>query len=345
MAAKPTGSSAGCTQLKKDLKEKHLGSFYILSGQEDYLRRYYLAEMKKQLLDELTESFNFHRLNNETFSLEALADALQALPMMAERTMVLLEDVNLFDCGDTDTLTALLNDLSPECCLVVHLEEFKPDKRKKKLWEAIEKHAVLADFAYQSETDLKPWIARHFRSAGKQIAPELCSYLLQQCGLSMTRLHGEILKICAYSGAEVIVRADIDAVVEPTLEAVVFQITDALGQRDFDRALERLHVLLKLQTEPIPIVAAIGAQARRLYAAKLLQNAGKSAEALASLCGIAPYAATKTMQQARRLSERFCRRAVELCCQTDYRLKTSYDDPERLPELLILSLAEEAGHD
>ncbi len=345
MAAKPTGSSAGCTQLKKDLKEKHLGSFYILSGQEDYLRRYYLAEMKKQLLDGLTESFNFHRLNNETFSLEALADALQALPMMAERTMVLLEDVNLFDCGDTDTLTALLNDLSPECCLVVYLEEFKPDKRKKKLWEAIEKHAVLADFAYQSETDLKPWIARHFRSAGKQIAPELCSYLLQQCGLSMTRLHGEILKICAYSGAEVIVRADIDAVVEPTLEAVVFQITDALGQRDFDRALERLHVLLKLQTEPIPIVAAIGAQARRLYAAKLLQNAGKSAEALASLCGIAPYAATKTMQQARRLSERFCRRAVELCCQTDYRLKTSYDDPERLPELLILSLAEEAGHD
>ena len=147
MAAKPTGSSAGCTQLKKDLKEKHLGSFYILSGQEDYLRRYYLAEMKKQLLDGLTESFNFHRLNNEIFSLEALADALQALPMMAERTMVLLEDVNLFDCGDTDTLTALLNDLSPECCLVVHLEEFKPDKRKKKLWEAIEKHAVQLPFA------------------------------------------------------------------------------------------------------------------------------------------------------------------------------------------------------
>ena len=345
MAVNPTGSSAGCTQLKKDLKEKRLGSFYILSGEEDYLRRYYLDEMKKQLLDELTESFNFHRLTNETFSLQALSDALQALPMMAERSMVLLEDVNLFECDDTETLTALLNDVPPECCLVVHVGEFKPDKRKKKLWEAIEKNAVLADFAYQSETDLRPWIARHFRSAGKQIAPELCTYLLQQCGLSMTRLHGEILKICAYSGADTIVRSDIDAVVEPTLEAVVFQITDALGQRDFGRALERLNVLLKLQTEPIPIVAAIGAQMRRLYAAKLLQNAGRSAEALSSLCGIAPYAATKTMQQSRRVSERFCRRAVEHCCRTDYQIKTSYDDPERLTELLILTLAEEAGRD
>lgn len=345
MAAKPSGSSAGCAQLKKDLREKRLGSFYILSGQEDYLRRYYLGEIKKQLLDELTESFNLHRLTNETFSLQALSDALQALPMMADRSMVLVEDVNLFDCGDTETLTALLSDLPSECCLVVHTEEFKPDKRKKKLWEAIEKNAVLADFAYQSETDLRPWIARHFRSAGKQIAPELCTYLLQQCGLSMTRLHGEILKICAYSGAETIVRSDIDAVVEPTLEAVVFQITDALGQREYDRALERLHVLLKMQTEPIPIVAAIGAQMRRLYAAKLLQNAGKGADALASLCGIAPFAASKTMTQARRVSERFCRRAAEHCCRTDYQLKTSYDDPERLTELLILTLAEEASHD
>ena len=100
--------------------------------------------------------------------------------------------------------------------------------------------------------------------------------------------------------------------------------------------------MLKLQTEPIPIVATIGAQARRLYAAKLLQNAGKSAEALTSLCGIAPYAAAKTMQQARRLSERFCRRAVELCLQTDVRMKTSYDDPERLLELLVVELAQEA---
>ena len=51
----------------------------------------------------------------------------------------------------------------------------------------------------------------------------------------MTQLDLEIGKICAFSGAEEIVRADIDAVVEPTLEAVVFQITDALGQGRFDR--------------------------------------------------------------------------------------------------------------
>lgn len=345
MATKPAGN--GSEQLKNDLRQKSPGRFYVLCGEEDYLRRYYLGQLKKQLVEELTEDFNFHRLTAETYSLQALSDALEALPMMAERSMVLLEDVELFDRPETERerLTELFADVPEYCCLVLAYQDFKPDKRKKKLWESIEKHAVLADFPYQSETDLRPWIARHFRGEGKQIAPELCSYLIQQCGVSMTRLDAEIAKICAYSGAETVVRADIDAVVEPTLEAVVFQISDALAQRQFDRALERLQVMFKLQAEPIPIVAAIGAQMRRLRAAKVLQAEGKGAQELAALCGVAPYAANKTMTQARRLSERFCERAVELSCETDYRMKTSYDDPKRLTELLILSLAEEARHD
>lgn len=339
--------NGGFEQLKNDLKQKSPARFYVLYGEEDYLRRYYAEQLKKQLLDELTEDFNFHRLTTENFSLQTLSDSLEALPMMAERSMVLVEEVDLFELPESDRerLTAMLADVPEYCCLVLTYTDFKPDKRKKKLWDTIEKNAVLAEFRYQSESDLRAWIARHFRALGKQIAPELCTYLLQQCGLSMTRLDGEIQKICAFSGAETVVRADIDAVVEPTLDAVVFQLTDALAQRDFGAALERLQVLLKMQTEVIPIVAAVGAQMRRLNAAKILQAEGKGAQELASLCGIAPYAAGKTMTLSRRFSERFCRQAMLLCCQTDYQIKTSYDTPERLAEMLILSLAEEARHD
>ena len=339
--------NGGFEQLKNDLKQKSPARFYVLYGEEDYLRRYYAEQLKKQLLDELTEDFNFHRLTTENFSLQTLSDSLEALPMMAERSMVLVEEVDLFELPESDRerLTAMLADVPEYCCLVLTYADFKPDKRKKKLWDAIEKNAVLAEFRYQCESDLRAWIARHFRALGKQIAPELCTYLLQQCGLSMTRLDGEIQKICAFSGAETVVRADIDAVVEPTLDAVVFQLTDALAQRDFGAALERLQVLLKMQTEVIPIVAAVGAQMRRLNAEKILHTEGKGVQELASLCGIAPYAAGKTMTLSRRFSERFCRQAMLLCCQTDYQIKTSYDTPERLAEMLILSLAEEARHD
>ncbi len=345
MAKKPSGASAGAEQLKSDLKAKEPGRFYVLYGEEDYLRRYYLEQLKKLVLDDLTADFNFHRLNAETFSVERLTDCVESLPMMAERSLILVEDVDLFAQGETERLCELLSDLPEHCCLVLTYDDFKPDKRKKKLWDAIEKNAVLAEFRYQTESDLRAWIRRHFEHEKKSISPELCGYLLQQCGLSMTRLDAEIGKIAAYSGADAIVRADIDAVVEPTLDAVVFQLTDALALRRFDDALERLHALLKMQNDAIPIVAAIGSQMRRLYAAKILQNEGKPAEELAQLCGIQPFAATKTMGQARRVSERFCRKAVLLCCETDVQLKSTYGEEERLVELLILQLAEEARND
>ena len=345
MAKKTDTEEKGLQQLKNDLKAKTLGRFYILHGEEDYLRRYYFVQMKKQLLDDLTKDFNFHPLNAENFSLQILIDCVETLPMMADRSLIWLDEIDLFAQSETENVLQLISDLPEHCCLICTYHEFKPDKRKKKLLDAMEKNAVIAEFHYQSESDLRAWIQRHFRAQNKQIDSGLCSYLLTQCGLSMTRLHGEIEKICSYSGSETIVREDIDAVVEPTLDAVVFQITDALGQREYDRAMERLHTLLKMQTEPIPIVAAIGAQMRRLYAAKLLQAEGKGAQELAALCGIAPFAANKTLTQARRFSQRFCREAVLLCCRTDLQIKTSYDTPERLTELLILRLAQEERND
>ena len=335
-------NSLGSQQLKNDLKNKTLGRFYIIYGAEDYLCRHYYAQLRKQVLDDLTEDFNFHNLTSENFSLQMLSDSLEALPMMAEKSLVRLDEVDLFSLNESDSqlLADMLSDLPDYCCLVMTYVDFKPDKRKK-LWKTIEQNAVLAEFDYQSETELRPWLVRHFKAMGKNISADLCNYLLTQCGLSMTRLHAEVEKICSYSAAETIVRADIDAVVEPTVDAVVFQITDAMANRKFDLAMERLHAVFKMQEEPIPIVALIGAQMRRLRAAKLLQNV----EELAKLCGIAPFMASKTMTQARAFSERFCDRAVELCCEADYNLKTSYDDPQRLVEMLILELSQEANHD
>ena len=50
------------------------------------------------------------------------------------------------------------------------------------------------------------------------------------------------------------------------------------------------------------------------------------------------------MEAARRFKPEFCARAAELVLETDYQMKTSFDDSERLLELLILQLAQEAKH-
>lgn len=335
--------SSGAVRLKDDLKQKNPGKCYVIHGEEDYLCRYYFQQLQKLLLDDLTADFNFHKLTAENFSAQLLNDSLETFPMMSERSLVQVDEVDLFalDTGEQEAVITMLQDIPEHCCLVFTYLEFKPDKRKKKLWDAIEKNAVLAEFHYQNDRELVTWINRHFQRLGKTIQPNLCDYLRQLCNSSMTRLEGEIRKIADYSGAQEIVRADIDAVVEPTLDGVVFDITNALADRDFDRAMEKLHVLFKMRVEPIPIVGAISAQMRKLYGAIVLKNGDE----LARIYGMSPKAAAFTMTQARRFSLRFCEQAVLLCRDTDYRMKSAKDDPERLVEYLILQLAQEARND
>ena len=57
-------------ELKAAIKEKRPERLYIFHGEEDFLLNYYLQQLKKLLIDDLTESFNFHRLNNESFDIQ-----------------------------------------------------------------------------------------------------------------------------------------------------------------------------------------------------------------------------------------------------------------------------------
>lgn len=336
------------TELKTALRNKEPGRLYFFYGEETFLLHHYLGRMKKLLLDPLTESFNFHRLTNETFDIRTFADAVENLPMMAEHTFVQVDEIDLFKLteGDRNAMTEILSDI-PEYCTVVFTyvtTPWKPDKRLKKLWDAIDRNGLPVEFAKQGQRDLIAWVSKHFAANNKRISGDLCVYLIEITGGTMTALNGEIEKICAYSEADEICRADIDAVTEPVLDAVVYQMTDHISEGRYDLAFQKLRQLMKMQQEPLAVLGAIGGHFRRISVARNLLDHGKSASELQRICSVQDFVARKTMDAARRFKPEFCRKAAELVLETDYRMKTSFDDNERLLELLVLQLAQEARH-
>ena len=347
--AKKQATGNSLQLLKNALKTKELGRLYLFHGEEVFLLHHYLGQMKKLLLDPLTESFNYHRLTNETFDIRSFADAVENLPMMAEATFVQVDDVDPFKMNESDRtkMVEILSDI-PDYCTVVFTFvtiPWKPDKRLKKLWETVDGSGEIVEFAKQDQRDLIAWVTRHFSAHGKRISGDLCAYLIDITGGTMTALSGEIDKICAYSGAETIKKTDIDAVTEPVLDAVVFQMTELLSGGRYGEALLKLQQLLKMQEEPIKILGAVGGHFRRISTARTLLDNGKSASDLQKLCAPMPdFAARKTLEAARRFTPAFCAKAASLILETDYRMKTSFDDNERLLELLILQLSQEALH-
>ena len=347
--AKTTEQPNMLQRLKDDIKQDTPARLYFFYGEETFLLHHYLKQLQKVIIDPLTESFNFHKLTEETFDLHTFADSMENLPMMAERTMVIVDEIDIFKLNESDRerIAEVLSDI-PDYCTVVFTYEtttFKPDKRLKKLWDVVDKNGVLVDFQKQNQRDLVSWISRHFAANGKRIANDLCVYLIDITGGTMTALSGEISKICAYSGADEIHKTDIDAVVEPVLDAVVFQMTDQLGQGNCGAALQKLQQLLKMQEEPVRILGAIGMHFRRLSTARILLDNGKTAADLMKLAGMADYPARKTMSAASRFSARFYEKAATLVLESDVAMKTSLDEAERLLEVLILQLSQEARND
>lgn len=346
--AKKISTDGAFQVLKTSVRNKNIDRLYFFYGEETFLMTYYLEAIKKQLLDPLTESFNFHRFHSENFDVAEFLDAAENLPMMAEHTLIQVDDVDLFKLGETERgkIADVLSDI-PEYCTIVFTYltvAWKPDKRQKKLWEAIDKNGLAVEFCKQDQKELIPWVSRHFAAQKKKISNELSAYLIEITGGTMTALHGEIEKICAYSGADEIRKSDIDAVTEPVLDAVVFQMTDRIGEGSYEKAFLSLQTLLKMQQEPLAILGAVGNHFRRLGVAKTLQEQGKGPYELQRLCGIPDYPARKLMDAARRLDKSFCAEACTLVMETDYQMKTSFDDSQRLLELLVLRLAVEARH-
>ena len=120
---------------------------------------------------------------------------------------------------------------------------------------------------------------------------------------------------------------------------------ELLSAGRYAEALLKLQQLLKMQEEPIKILGAVGGHFRRISTAKQLLDSGRNASDLQKLCAPMPdFAARKTMEAARKVTPAFCAKAASLLVETDYRMKTSFDDNERLLELLILQLSQEALH-
>ena len=345
MPPKAEKKNNGFDRLRADLKAQTPQNVYLFYGEETYLRSYYLEELHRLLIPAGFEEFNYHRLSGKGLTVQELTEVTEAMPMMAQHTMVVVTDLDIFrlDEQQRTALMALLADF-PEYCTLVFLYRqipYKTDAKLKKLTAALAERAQVIEFAQQGQQKLQKWVRRRFAAAGKEIDAVTVDHLLFTCGSLMTGLVPEIAKIAAYARGAKITAADIAAVADPVLDARVFDMTDAVAARDYDKAAECLAELLRMQEEPIRILAALGKTLRQLYTARLAIDGGKDVLWLKDLWRMkSDYPAKKLMQSARGVRRSWCREAVKRCQTLDHRMKSERNmDSEGELKLFLMELA------
>ena len=339
------GRSGGYEALRAAIKAGVPANLYIFYGEERYLLQTMARQLKELLIPGGFEEFNYHRLTGKGLTVQELAETAEAMPMMAEHTLITVTDMDIFKLDESQrtALIDLLGDFPPYCTLVFLYEQvpYKRDGKMKKLCAALNEYVQEVEFVQQERSDLLKWLKRRFAATGHDIDQTAADHLLFTCGSLMRGLIPEVEKIAAYARHERITVEDIDAVAEPVLDARIFDMTNAVTARNYDRAAAILADLLRMQTEPIAILAALGKELRRLYTARLALDGGKDRVWLKELWSMSSdYPAKLLLQAAKKVDHDWCSSAVIRCQRLDRRMKSERGmDSEAELKLFLMELA------
>ena len=337
--------SGGYEALRAAIKAGVPANLYIFYGEERYLLQTMARQLKELLIPGGFEEFNYHRLTGKGLTVQELAETAEAMPMMAEHTLITVTDMDIFKLDESQrtALIDLLGDFPPYCTLVFLYEQvpYKRDGKMKKLCAALNEYVQEVEFVQQERSDLLKWLKRRFAATGHDIDQTEADHLLFTCGSLMRGLIPEVEKIAAYARHERITVADIDAVAEPVLDARIFDMTNAVTARNYDRAAAILADLLRMQTEPIAILAALGKELRRLYTARLALDGGKDRVWLKELWSMSSdYPAKLLLQAAKNVDHDWCRQAVKRSQTLDRRMKSQRNmNSEGELKLFLMELA------
>jgi len=329
--------------LKEDLKNNRLRNLYLFYGPEEYLKKYYLEAIEKQLLNDGLRALNRVVMEGKADIIKII-DNCETLPVLSEKKVVIVKNSGIFKAKKSggekgkgkvpgDDLAAFLQNVPGHVCLVFYEEEI--DKRLK-LVEIIKKNGLVVEFAFQKPAELTKWVVKVFKAFNKDIDMMTATQLVDSSELGMNEILNEINKVVLFVGDRTRVTAkDIEEVCTRSIKGRIFDLTDAIAGKDGSRAIKLLDDMVILK-EPIPkILYMITRQFRQILEMKLLMEKGLSVNEAASQMGITPYAAGKVLKQSKSFTVDTLKRAIEQSLELDIAVKTGMINDRIAVELLI----------
>ena len=318
-------------KLLQDIKSQEYGQIYLLCGEEDYLRKQYRDKLKEALIDD-GDTMNNHYYEGKDTKIEEIIDLAETLPFFASRRVIIIENSGWFQKGG-DKIAEYLPQI-PATTYFVFVET-QIDKRSK-LYKTVNKLGRVCEFSSQDEQTLKRWILGMFKKEGKNITAADLQFLLERTGTQMSHIKTEMEKLLCYTlDRTEITREDIEAICTKRVQNQIFDMINAIADREQKKALQLYYDLLTLKEPPMRILALIGRQFNLLLQVKELKKKGYSQQIIAEKTGLHGFVVGKYEKQAARFKSAELREALEACVEADENVKTGKMNDVMSVEILI----------
>lgn len=240
---------------KSALEQKSFDRVYLFHGDDDYLKDDKIRALIDRATDPGTRDFNLEVRRASDTDAGALGLALDSLPMMAERRVVIVRDVNTFKKDARAVLSKYLARPAADTVLVlVAASGAKPDA-------ALIEASTAIEFRPLTETELAKWVAHHASTLGLKIEARAAELLCTATGNDLALLSSEIEKLRSYTNGEPVDEAAIEAIVGVRHGETLGDLLDLVAQRNSVNAIALLErVLAQPKTSGVSIVMALTTQ-------------------------------------------------------------------------------------
>jgi DNA polymerase-3 subunit delta len=205
------------------------------------------------------------------------------------------------------------------------------------LVKAAEQYGKVIQNTLPKGAALENWITKRTKHLSVSITPEAKKLLADFIGNNLRLLANELDKLATYVGKGATINVDdVRQLCAQVQEARIFDLTDALAQRNRQQALNILHDLLSDGEPPLKLLSTITSQIRSLLLVKELAQKGMRAPQIVSTLGIAPFIVDKSLRQIGKFSPTQLEGAYRQILATDAALKRSRLTPEMALDLLVV---------
>ena len=205
------------------------------------------------------------------------------------------------------------------------------------LVKAASQHGKAIQSTLPKGAALDNWIGKRAKGVGVSITPDASALLANFIGNQLRLLANELDKLATYVGKGGTIQVDdVRKLSAQVQEARIFDLTDALAQRNRKQALDILHDLLADGEPPLRLISMIASQVRSLLLVKELSQKGMRGPQIASTIGIAPFVAEKALRQVGKFSVIQLESTYRHLLETDAALKRSRLTPEIALDLLLI---------
>ncbi|MDE1161025.1 MAG: DNA polymerase III subunit delta [Acidobacteriaceae bacterium] len=338
---------------------------YVLLGDEAYLQQRARRGVLDALLSPEMREFSLHDLDlSNDMTIFDVLDLAQTPSLMAPFQVLFVRNVkSLYGRGSKKEEFAALDGYfrrpNPGALLIFvadHVSlpqdlrrmDMTEKERAEKIRETLGDGCGMVELQRVSEDDATEWVRRASQAKGVEFTPDAARELVDSLGAEMLAIESEVEKLSLYASAHAKPRLDVSDVEEMVAAAKqrgIYELTDAISQKDAPRALALLHGLLNASEGGED--AAIGHvfTLAKTYRQMLVLNENRVTDQRA-MWGVlwpgfrvAPFAADQLIAQARRYRDRTeLRRGLRWIAKADVELRSSPPDKRLVLERLVMRL-------